>query len=180
MKSDKQDPNTETNIKPRKKVKQKISDATEKQSKLMSAVKATGEKLKAERAKKAANKNAVRDDRTELLFLIVNRSKTEYYVDLMNSFDVNMQLIVPAHGTADAGMLAVLGLTDTDKTLLIGVIRSDRIAEAFSTLDDKFKTIKNGKGIAYTVPMTSVIGTLIYGFLSNNRKAVKDDKESAK
>ena len=33
---------------------------------------------------------------------------------------------------------------------------------------EKFRTVKGGKGIAYTVPMTSVIGVAIYQFLSNN------------
>jgi hypothetical protein len=34
-------------------------------------------------------------------------------------------------------------------------------------MEKKFKTIKNGKGIAYTVPMTGTIGVAIYRFLSN-------------
>ena len=169
---------------PRQKIKQKVEATAErvqaKQKKIAATVKATGDKIKAERAKKAANKNAIKENRTELLFLIVNRNKTEYYADLLHSFDVNLELIVPARGTADAGMMAMLGFTDTDKSLLIGVIKSNKISDAFATLDEKFKTIRNGKGIAYTIPMTGVIGTLIYGFLSNNRKAVKDEKESAK
>ena len=36
-----------------------------------------------------------------------------------------------------------------------------------SELEEKFKTVKGGKGIAYTVPMTSTIGVAIYQFLSN-------------
>jgi len=40
-----------------------------------------------------------------------------------------------------------------------------------------FKTMKNGKGIAFTVPMTSVIGVSIYGFLSNNRMTVKEEEK---
>jgi hypothetical protein len=32
-----------------------------------------------------------------------------------------------------------------------------------------FKTIKNGKGIAFAVPLSSVIGVNNYQFLSNNR-----------
>lgn len=139
------------------------------------ATKSAGGKAKQDKAKRAISEN-----RTELLFLIVNRAKTEYYADLLHSFDVNINMIVPAHGTADASMLAMLGFTDTDKSLIIGVIRSDKISDAFALLEDKFKTIKNGKGIAYTVPMTGVIGTLIYGFLTNNRRAVKDDKENSK
>ena len=30
--------------------------------------------------------------------------------------------------------------------------------------EEKFHTIKDGKGVACTIPLTSVIGTLIYGF----------------
>jgi ATP-dependent Clp protease protease subunit len=39
---------------------------------------------------------------------------------------------------------------------------------ALEALEEKFNTIKNGKGIAYTVPMTSTIGVAIYQFLCNN------------
>lgn len=118
----------------------------------------------------------VKDDRLELMFTIVNRSKAEYYNDLLHGFDVNMQLIVLGHGTASADMLAFFGLTDSDKAIIISVIKHTKIKEAFAVLEEKFRTIKNGKGIAYTVPFSGVIGTLIYGFLSNNKKAVKDEK----
>ena len=39
--------------------------------------------------------------------------------------------------------------------------------KALSALEQKFKTIKNGKGIAYTIPLTGTIGVAIYRFLSN-------------
>jgi len=35
-------------------------------------------------------------------------------------------------------------------------------------IEEKFATVKDGKGIAFTVPMTSVIGVAIYRFLSHN------------
>ena len=37
-------------------------------------------------------------------------------------------------------------------------------------LEEKFETIRNGKGIAFAVPMSSVIGVNLYQFLSNNRQ----------
>lgn len=164
-------------------------EKTEKNKKpLKIAVKAGAKKLarKAEssstrkkiRAAKEAYKHpAVKENRLELLFTIVNRSKAEYYIDLLYSFDVNMQLVMLGHGTADASTLALFGLTDSDKAVIVSVIQETKIKDALATLEEKFAKIKNGKGIAYTVPMTSVIGTLIFGFLSNNKKAVKDDKE---
>ena len=150
---------------------------------LKSAVKEGAKKLAAKaesslsKKKNAAKTNAVKDNRLELLFTIVNRSKAEYYIDLLHSFDVNMQLVMLGHGTADASTLALFGLTDSDKAVIVSVIQETKIKDALATLEEKFQKIRNGKGIAYTVPMTSVIGTLIFGFLSDNRKAVKDGKE---
>ena len=37
-------------------------------------------------------------------------------------------------------------------------------------LEEKFATIKNGKGIAFAVPLSSVIGVNMYQFLSNNKQ----------
>jgi hypothetical protein len=105
----------------------------------------------------------------KLLFTIVNRQKAELYMDLLQSFDVNMQLSMAAHGTANSEMLDYLGLVDTEKVVIISVIRNDKVSDAMKMLEEKFNTIKNGKGIAYTVPMTSTIGVAIYQFLCNNR-----------
>lgn len=122
-------------------------------------------------------RNTVMDNRLEILITVVNRVKGEYYADLLQSFDINMQFIAFGHGTADASMLSMFGFSDTDKAIIFSVIQSDKMQSALDALDEKFRTIKNGKGIAYSVPMSSMIGTLIFGFLSNNRLAVKDGKE---
>ena len=37
-------------------------------------------------------------------------------------------------------------------------------------LEEKFATIKNGKGISFAVPLSSVIGVNLFQFLSNNRQ----------
>lgn len=126
---------------------------------------------------KPASPNTVTSNRLKLLVTIVARKKADYYADLIQSFDVNMQMIVLAEGTANAKMLGILGLTDTEKAVLLSVIQEDRIPDAMHTLEEKFKTIRDGKGVACTIPLTSVIGTLIYGFLSNNRLTVKESKQ---
>lgn len=150
-----------------------------------SALKAKAEEIKTKsRARLAKIKaaksmpahNTVTDNRLELLITTVNRSKTEFYLDLLQSFDVNMQFVALGHGTADEKMLARFGLTDSEKTVIFSVIQENKLKDALAALDSKFRTIKNGKGVAYAVPLSSVIGTLIFGFLSNNRMAVKENK----
>ncbi len=103
----------------------------------------------------------------QLLFTIVNREKAEFYVDLLQDFEVNMQMVLAGHGTADSKIQNLLGLNDAEKSVIISVIRKDRSRAALAELGEKFKTIKGGKGIAYTVPMSSTIGVAIYQFLSN-------------
>ncbi len=120
---------------------------------------------------KASSSNGNRmtaPQKLKLLFLIINRSKAEFYMDFLQSFAVNLQFSSAASGTANTEMLSYLGLTDNEKTVIFAVIRADRASEALRQLEEKFRTIKNGKGIAYTVPMTSIIGVATYQFLSNN------------
>lgn len=121
--------------------------------------------------------NTVTSNKLELLVTVVSRNKGEYYADLIQSFDVNLQVIALANGTADLKTLRYLGLTDTEKSVIFSIIQQDKLPDALGALEEKFKTVKGGKGIAYTIPLTSVIGTLLFGFLSNNRTVVKEENK---
>lgn len=130
---------------------------------------------KAAREKEAAAGNhTVTENRLELLITTVPRAKGEYYADLIQSFDVNMQFLAMGHGTADARMLSMFGFTDSDKTVIFSVIQGNKLHAALDALEERFRTIKNGKGIAYTVPLSGLIGKLIFGFLSNNREMMEN------
>lgn len=123
---------------------------------------------------KQVNPNTVTSNRLELLVTVIGRNKAEYYQDLILSFDVNMQITALANGTAPEKMLTLLGLTDSEKAVIFSVIQEEKIPRAINLLEEKFKTIKGGNGIAFTIPLTSVIGKLIFGFLSNNRMTVQE------
>lgn len=130
------------------------------------AVKKTGA------AAKAPEKNVV-SNKLELLVTIVNRNKADFYMDLIQSFEVNMQLAALGEGTANAELLQYLGLASSEKTVIFSVIRAEKAAAALDTIEEKFNTIKNGKGIAYTVPLSSVIGAMLFGFLANDPRTVQ-------
>ena len=125
-----------------------------------------------------ANKKSVNPGikKLKLLVTIVNRSKATYYIDLLEQFEVNMQLVVYGKGTANSEMRDLLGIDETDKVVLISFVREDKVNDVLETLKEKFEKIKNGKGIAYTIPMNSIIGVSIYQFLSNNKTMKKEEK----
>lgn len=118
----------------------------------------------------ARRKAALAPKKLKLLITVVGRKKTEFYIDFLQSFEVNMQLCLAAQGTANTEMMNLLGLTDSDKSVILSVIAEDKAEAALSALEEKFNTIKNGKGIAYTVPMTGTVGVAIYQFLANIQK----------
>lgn len=133
-------------------------------------------RVAASKNRRTVNPNTVTSNRLEMLITVVGRNKAEYYIDLIQSFDVNMQVMALAEGTADAKTMRYLGLTDNEKSVIFSIIQEDRIADAMHVLGEKFATLKGGKGIAFTVPLTSVIGKLLFGFLSNNRSFVREVK----
>lgn len=106
----------------------------------------------------------------KLLVTVVNRKKTEFYLDYLTGFEVNFQTAVAAQGTASSDMMYLLGLAESDKSVIFSILREDRAEEAMQGLDEKFHNLRGGKGIAFTVPLTGVIGVAIYRFLSNNRR----------
>ena len=103
-----------------------------------------------------------------LLVTVVPRSKAEFYLDLLQSFEVNLQLEVSAFGTAGQSFGFLEGALE--KQALFSVIREDNATKALQTLEDKFANIRGGKGIAFTVPFTSMVGVMAYQFLSNKQK----------
>ena len=103
----------------------------------------------------------------KLLFTVVDRPKGEFYLDVISQFGVNCQLVMGGLGTAQSELVDLLGL-GPHKAVVLSVVREDMVETVMNTLEDKFATIRNGKGIAFAVPLSSVIGVSLYRFLSNN------------
>ncbi len=119
--------------------------------------------------------NNIAPMKLEVLMAVVNNEKAAYYSSIIGSHQANLQLAIPAKGTAPL-ILDFLGLTDRPKTLIVSVVRSDQADELIERLEELFSKGKTYGGLAFTVPMTSVIGTLAYGFLSNDTRTVKQDR----
>ena len=116
--------------------------------------------------------NTVNDSaikKLKLLFTVVDRQKGEFYLDVISQFDVNCQLAMGGLGTATSDLVELLGL-EPHKAVILSVVREDMVDTVMNTLEDKFATIRNGKGLAFAVPLRSVIGVNLYRFLSDRRE----------
>ena len=114
----------------------------------------------------AVNESAIK--KLKLIFTVVDRPKGEFYLDVISQFEVNCQLIMGGTGTANSELVELLGL-NIHKAVILSVAREDMVPKIMNTLEEKFETVRNGKGVSFAVPLSSVIGVNLYQFLSNNR-----------
>ena len=110
----------------------------------------------------------------KLLVTVVNRNKADFYVDFLHQYEVNMQCVTMGMGTALSPKARYLSVPDKEKAVIFSFIRADRAKEILLALEDKFATVRDGKGLAYTIPFSSVIGVASYQFLGNNRMTKED------
>ncbi|MBE6137933.1 MAG: hypothetical protein E7176_06010 [Erysipelotrichaceae bacterium] len=106
-------------------------------------------------------------NKLKILVTICDRSKAIFYRDILEGYDVNLQIILYGRGTAPSDIVSYLGLADDGKAIILSVVSEKRIKEILSQYEDKYFKTKNGKGLAFTVPISSVIGVTLYQFLTN-------------
>ncbi|MBQ8238578.1 MAG: hypothetical protein IJZ39_10575 [Oscillospiraceae bacterium] len=104
----------------------------------------------------------------KMIVTVVDRPKAEFYMDVIGGFEVNCQMLLSGQGTASSELVDLLGL-NPEKAVILSVAREDRVSEIMNTLETKFETVRNGKGVAFAIPLSSIIGVNLYQFMSNNR-----------
>ena len=104
----------------------------------------------------------------KILVTIIDRKKVDFYVSNLEGFGANVQEIIYASGTTPRK--DILGIKVSEKAVLLSVVREDRIKEILATYEDKYFQTKNGKGIAFTIPIKSMMGVMLYQFLAGIEK----------
>ena len=117
--------------------------------------------------KKAVKASLEAPVRLKILVSIIERKKVDFYLSALEGYEVNMQTVLYAHGTAPTDIQHLLGLTGTDKAVILSVVREDKVKTILNAYEDKYFKTKHGKGVAFTIPMKSLIGVQLYNFLAN-------------
>lgn len=117
------------------------------------------------RRKKTSDLEAPR--KIKILITIIPRTKTDFYLSVLEGYDVNLQTVLYARGTAPSDLARMLGVIDDKKAVIVSVVPEDRISEVLVRYEDKYFKTKNGRGIAFTIPISSTIGIVTYKFLAN-------------
>ena len=93
-----------------------------------------------------------------MLITVVDRGKGEGVARLLRQEGVLLHYIALGNGTAQKGILSLLGLKDTAKDVVFSFIRSGVARRAMRKLSYALEIDLPGRGIAFTVPVGSICG----------------------
>ncbi len=89
----------------------------------------------------------------KLLFIINDQEKSLKI--LTNEFSLPFNFVSHGEGTASQGILDFLGLTRTEKIVFISIIPEIHESEILKYIKKEMKIKEIGKGVAFTVPLSS-------------------------
>ena len=102
----------------------------------------------------------------EVLFTIIPHGKKEVFIDLIEAFGVNFHMSFYSKGTASNELLNILGLENNIRDVIVSIIREDKKQDCILAIEDKIKSLKVQTGIAFSVPLESLIGNRKYLMLA--------------
>ena len=94
----------------------------------------------------------------KMLIVIADRSKTDEISSTLEKHNVNLGNICYGNGTASNELIGILGIAETEKGVIIASVNESDVNNVFSILTNEYKFNQPGKGIAFTIPVSSVGG----------------------
>ena len=111
-----------------------------------------------------------------VLVTIVDRGKGDGVASLLRQEGVLLHYIALGNGTAQKGILSLLGLKDTAKDVVFSFIRSGVARRAMRRLSYALEIDLPGRGIAFTVPVGSIGGAQAMHYLMGEEVPVAHDE----
>lgn len=99
----------------------------------------------------------------KILVTIVNRDLTNKYLKNYEEFDVVFQTTLLGRGTADKEIIGLLGLGSEERSIIFSFAKETKINDLLNSARENITN--DGGGIAFTIPLSSMIGRNLYMFL---------------
>ena len=99
-------------------------------------------------------------ERVKAMVTIVNRGDGTALSKLYAQNGVMLHTQIAADGTASSELLDMLGLTHSERDLLLSFAPESVIERLLSLLDDDYRGILSLRGIAFSLRLTGISGTI--------------------
>lgn len=117
-------------------------------------------------------------DGARALLSIVKREAEQDFLSNLERLDIHTLFSFPGEGTAGQNVLSLLGLEDTEKTVLVSVTSRKRAQHALMSMVTDLGINLPGHGIALCLPVSSIGGARFMRYLMGENDAPTDEVNS--
>ena len=96
----------------------------------------------------------------KLLTTIVDRGQGEKIAAICRRQQLTFHLVCLGLGTASSEILDWFGLGETDKDVVLTLASSQKVSAMLSIFSDELHIKRPGKGIAFSIPLSGITGSL--------------------
>lgn len=96
----------------------------------------------------------------KLLTTIVDRGQGEKIAAICRREQLTFHLVCLGLGTASSEILDWFGLGETDKDVVLTLASSQKVSAMLSIFSDELHIKRPGKGIAFSIPLSGITGSL--------------------
>lgn len=118
----------------------------------------------------------------DIIICLVQKDKAEFAVEIMNDLDIFFQVATICKGREKSGLLDMLGVTETELTLIAGFIESSKTHNAMYNLCRNLELYRAYNGMAFSIPVVAISRKDLNRILkfSVEEKENKENKEEKK
>lgn len=110
---------------------------------------------------------------------IVNRSDNKDFVEFFDKNQVNNIYSMPAHGTASASVLDLLGIARSEKTIHFSLLVHSKMKRVLAHLTSDMLIDLPGKGIALAIPLSSIASRDALNYFHDEDASANETQKSA-
>ena len=107
-----------------------------------------------------------------LYVIIVNRGQGHYYLDKLG---VSFSSLIYGYSKPPEEIVALFGNLETKKDLVFTIFRKELLPHIRDLIQRRFIISKQAKGVAFGIPIDSVAGVIIYKFLADQNKNIREN-----
>lgn len=96
-----------------------------------------------------------------MLTIIINTKDEKKFIKALEKYKIKYKNIIRGMGTASSSLLEYFGLNQEEKTIILSIAPTTNCKHILKEIDNKIKLYEPGKGIAFTISLSSSIKYLI-------------------
>ena len=109
-------------------------------------------------------------DKLKVLIIISKKEKSEIITKFLQEKNIPLQFSCLADGTVESKLKFYLGISNTAKNVTFAIVKEKSIKRLLNSVDRLLELSEKGNGVAFTIPLTSIISNLSLDYLSSNTR----------